>query len=331
MLWYAVFHFIGNPLQDLILTGNSSFLDLSSSKDAILSLSSFICFSLYSILAYLSMFCFYPAKKWWYLLFFLLISFLFPILFRNILEQKIYPTIFGFQNYFGHTTNFYIRDNLYFAFKYILVGIGYYLVTYSFFKEKRARMLESENQKMAISQLRSQVNPHFLLNSLNNIYSLVYQKSDRSLDALDRLSDLLKYSLYSNTEKVTIENELDHLHKYIELQSMRYDYPIEIDRDIDPAALSIQIPQLLLLPLIENAFKHGDVKSSPISINISKENKFVFIEVQNKIGTHQKDGTSGIGLDNVRKRLELSYESASSFVYEERAPYFYVNLKIPYR
>ena len=330
LLWCAVFHFIGDPLRDLILTGNtSSFIDLSTTKDALLTLSGFLSFSLYSFMAYYCMQRFYPKRNWTFLIAGLVLSIIIPILFRNLLEQKIYPLLFGFQNYYGHTIGTYFRDNLYYAFKYILVGIGYYLVTYSFYKEKRARQLEQENQKMVLSHLRSQVNPHFLLNSLNNIYSLIYQKSDQSLVALDKLSDLLKYSLYSKKDLVLLEEELDHLEKYIELQSMRYNYPIDIRKDIEPTVYETELPQLLLQPLVENAFKHGDLKSSPIFLKISKVNNTIAIEVKNKIAIKEKDSGSGIGLENVKKRLLLTYDEGASFESEEREGYFYVRINLP--
>jgi len=271
----------------------------------------------------------YPKKKWFLLTIGIILSLVIPILIRNLIEQHLYPSIFGFQNYFGHTWISYLRDNLYFSFKYIVTGIGFFLITYSFFKEKRAHALEIENQKMAEAQLRSQVNPHFLLNSLNNIYSLIYQKSDKSLEAVDKLSDILKYTLYTKKEKVQLKEELDQLDQYFDLQKMRYDFPVEIKKEIDPAVLNFEIPQLLLLPLIENAFKHGNLKDSPVLFNIKPDADFLKVEVSNKIGLKEKDSSSGIGLDNVQKRLELIYDSKAYFNAQVIDEDFLVDIKIP--
>ena len=330
IIWFAIFYYIGEPLHNFIVTGTTKyFLDLSSFKNTMWTISMFVSFSLYSLLAYSAMYLFYPYKKWSLLFCGLVFSVLFPIGIRALLEQFIYDVLFGFTNYFGVSPFNYIRDNIYFAFKYMAVGIGYFLWSFSIYKEKTAVSLELENQKMKLSVLRSQVNPHFLLNSLNNIYSLVYQRSDKSLDALDKLTDLLKYNLYSTRDKVQLKEELDYLDKYIELQGLRYSYPIEVVKNISPTAIILEIPQLLLLPLVENAFKHGSLKDHPIILEIVDIDKKLVINVSNMIGNIEKDSTKGVGLENVKNRLRLFYQENSTFKILEENGLFKAKIEIP--
>ena len=330
ILWFSIFYFIGEPLRDFIVLGELNHsIDLSSFKFGMFTISMFVSFSLYALMAYTVMYLYYPSRNWSRLFWGLFLSILIPIGIRWLLEQVIYDVLFGFTNYWGYTAFSYLRDNIYFTFKYMAVGIGYFLWSFSIHKEKTTRSLELENQKMQLSVLRSQVNPHFLLNSLNNIYSLVYQKSDKSLEALDRLSDLLKYNLYSKRDKVSLHEELEYLDKYVELQSIRYSYPILIEKHISADANSAEIPQLLLLPLFENAFKHGSLKDDPITLNIDIESKQLLIVVTNKIGKIEKDDTSGVGLENVKNRLKLYYPKQSKFKSFEKGGFFTVEVEIP--
>jgi len=329
-MWFSIFYIIGEPLKNFIVTGRlDAGIDFSSFKSGMWTISQFFSFSLYALLSYTAMYYYYPNRDWIKLFGGLALSILIPICTRAFLEQYLYDILFGFTNYWGATPISYLRDNIYFTFKYLAVGIGYFLWSFSIHKEKTARSLELENQKMKLSVLRSQVNPHFLLNSLNNIYSLVYQKSDKSLEALDKLSDLLKYNLYSKQDKIQLTEELEYLDKYVELQSLRYNYPIEVVKNISTEISDLEIPQLLLLPLFENAFKHGALQGHPITLDIDKPNKNLVIKVSNKIGHIEKDSTSGVGLENVKNRIRLFFQGNSTFETHEEVGFFKVHIEIP--
>lgn len=331
LLWHSILYILGEPLRDILLTGDTSgVIDSLSLKSILLHISGYLSWLIYSLGAYTMMYYLYPRKKWLALSLSIVFIILIAIAFRNILEQHLYPAIWGFQNYQGvWTIKEYIHDNLYFAFRYVLLGILYYVINYAFQKERKSRALELANKKMELDLLRSQVNPHFLLNSLNNVYSLVYQKSDKALIAIDKLSDLLKYSLYESKEYVAISEELDIIEKYIDLQGMRYDFPIRIEKNIAPGIEHSVIPQMTLLPLVENAFKHGDLREGAINIDVKYDGVQLILSVKNKIGKITKDKTGGIGLDNLNKRLILNYGEGSSLNTETNDDYFIASVSIP--
>jgi len=210
-------------------------------------------------------------------------------------------------------------------------GIIYYFVRYSIYNQKREKELTIENQKMELSLLRAQINPHFLMNSLNNIQSLVYLKSDRATDAIDHLSDLLKYTLYQNEKWITIREEMDMIEKYISLERLRHDYEFVLDIDIDEELYAHEIPQYLLLPLFENAFKHAQLKSKdyPFFLRITKSEKGILIQSSNEMVRKSKDGVGGIGLENLRKRLELLFEKNYTLEIEQNNNNFYIKILLP--
>ena len=161
-------------------------------------------------------------------------------------------------------------------------------------------------KKTELIYLQSQVNPHFLFNTLNNIYSLVHRKSDKALPALDKLTAILRYSLYEKEEKISIEKELENIRNFIQLEEMRYSYPLNIDFKVTGNIVNFRLPPFLLLPLVENAFKHGDMKS-PLIIHLEIDDETLAFKVKNSIRIKQKDRLGGIGLENIEKRLNLIY------------------------
>ncbi|TAF83660.1 MAG: histidine kinase, partial [Sphingobacteriales bacterium] len=158
--------------------------------------------------------------------------------------------------------------------------------------------------------LKSQINPHFLFNSLNNIYSLAYQQSASTPYAILKLSDILRYMLYeSNDSKVALLTEIEYLKSFIELQKLRFKTNLSVHLNIEGNISKQQIMPLVLISFVENAFKHGVATEVdyPINILISvHENKLLFT-ISNKKSNHIKDVTGGIGMANVVRRLDLTY------------------------
>ena len=180
--------------------------------------------------------------------------------------------------------------------------------------------------------MRSQINPHFLFNNLNNIYSLVYDGSPSSLQAISDLSDLMRYMLYVKGEKVAITSELLYISKYIDLQKLRFNHSIKADISIKDVADDIRVPPLLLIPFVENAFKHGDFSSPEEGLNLdcSTKDGIIHFSLTNKINRNgSKDEASGIGLENVQKRLDLLYPNRYSLNVREIDNFFQIKLAIP--
>ena len=178
-------------------------------------------------------------------------------------------------------------------------------------KIKSALVLEKQSGELAL--LRSQVNPHFLFNTLNNIYSLVYMKSDDAPSAVMKMSAVMRYVLSdAQNDHIPLDKELDYLKSYIELETLRIKYKDFVEINISGNLEGKSIAPMLLIPFIENAFKHGD-KSVPtpgIRISLTAGENMILFEVTNSIRknvTINKDQVGGIGLENICRRLNLQY------------------------
>lgn len=272
---------------------------------------SFWVFLMDTVLTYLLFYYLYPRQGTIVtVLVYLLLAVPLMIGLRFLIEEVILFYITGYHNYNMRflTTRIYILDNLYFTIYYNFVAIAFFGVQYERYSKLKRQELELQARKAELSFLKSQVNPHFLFNNLNNIYALVYQQSPNSLPAISKLSELLRYMLYQKEDEVLLSQEIKYLHNFIDLQLLRYDFDpqlkIRIPEDIGK---DLKIVPLSLIPFVENAFKHGDLRDSlePLHIHLEVKGAWLFLEVSNKKNMQRKDGTGGIGLENVRKRLEL--------------------------
>lgn len=180
-----------------------------------------------------------------------------------------------------------------------------------FLNEKIKTNLENEKLISELAFLKSQINPHFLFNSLNNIYSLAYQKSEKTPEAVMKLSEIMRYMLYeSNEATVNLDDEIRYVKNYIELQKLRFKDNAYIKFEIDGDTHDKKITPLVLISFVENAFKHGVAtdKDNPITIVLNTTAKKLFFQVINKKSNQNKDETGGIGLQNVKRRLDLLYK-----------------------
>jgi two-component system, LytTR family, sensor kinase len=228
---------------------------------------------------------------------------------RYTIEELIYPRILnGLRNYpeeYGVWR--YVLDNIYFALVCICVGFLAFLLDSQVSNQKKQAALLQQNREAELLFLRSQVNPHFLFNTLNNIYSLVYEQSPKAPDAMLQLSELMRYILYEKKELVSVSREWGYIENFIVLQKLRFDHPLEVNLNVSGNMDNQWIPPYLLIPFIENAFKHGDLRADPLQISLKVTDKSMEFETSNRISTRNKDEVGGIGMDNVRRRLELLY------------------------
>jgi two-component system LytT family sensor kinase len=179
-----------------------------------------------------------------------------------------------------------------------------------FSNERIQRNLESEKKDMELQFLKSQLNPHFLFNSLNNIYSLAYQKSDKTADAILKLSEMMRYMIYeSNDSWVSLNKEIQYVQSYIDLQRLRFKNGASVELTLNGEIDGQQIVPLILISFVENAFKHGvaDDPKNPIQINLIANQKILNFSIRNKKNNANKDAMSGVGLNNVERRLQLLY------------------------
>jgi two-component system, LytTR family, sensor kinase len=179
--------------------------------------------------------------------------------------------------------------------------------------ERKLKEKETETLKTELSLLRSQVSPHFMFNVLNNMVALARKQSDQLEPSLIKLSSLMRYMLYeADEEKVSLDKEIDYLRSYIDLQQQRFGKQVVVDVIIHPADNQYDIEPMLLIPFVENAFKHGTgiIENARILIEMNAEKGVLEFKVQNKYNPASeevRDKTSGIGLTNVRRRLNLLY------------------------
>lgn len=201
--------------------------------------------------------------------------------------------------------------------------------------EAKQKLAETQRQKVEneLLALKSQVNPHFMFNSLNSIYSLALKKSDHAPGAIVKLGDILRYVIYDAQEdQVTIGKELKLLKDYIDLQKIR-SHNAKIQLKVSGLDENQEIAPLLFLPLVENGFKHGikGALSGWLHITFRQEGETLIFITENNVGKTEnieKNNLTGIGIENVRRRLEISYPGKHEFFIFEEENNYHVELRI---
>ncbi|MDB5013609.1 MAG: hypothetical protein JWQ25_1811 [Daejeonella sp.] len=195
---------------------------------------------------------------------------------------------------------------------FVFLSTGFRFMVDWFTNEKIHTALQNEKLTAELAFLKSQINPHFLFNSLNNIYSLAYQKSDQTPEAILKLSEIMRYMLYeSNDNKVGLDKEIRYLENYIELQKLRFKNSASVVLSVEGDPHNKYIMPLILISFVENAFKHGIATDpeNPIRIAIKIDPGKLYFSTHNLKNNHNKDQTVGIGLANVKRRLDLFYKN----------------------
>jgi len=216
----------------------------------------------------------------------------------------------------------------------LIITISAIVRTLSEFYDDQQNKLIAETHRTAteLNYLRKQTNPHFLFNALNSIYSLAHKKSDLVPDAIVTLSEMMRYMLYETDNKsVFLEKEINYIKNYIELQKLRLNNIENISINIHGDTKNKYIEPLLLISFIENAFKYGtDYKGAAyVKIKITIEGNVLDFCVENKVENHIKDPeNSGIGLANIKSRLNLLYPNAHQLTITETESNYSVHLNL---
>jgi two-component system, LytTR family, sensor kinase len=205
--------------------------------------------------------------------------------------------------------------------------------------KQTAQQLEKENLESELKLLKSQINPHFLFNTLNNLYVLTLNQSSRAPEMVHKLSELMSYMLYdSNQYEVPLQKELEYIQNYISLEKIRYDSRLDISFNVYESIEGINIAPLIILPFVENSFKHGvsnQISKGWVRIDISVQDDQLVVKVENSKTINDIDKVikpaSGIGLQNVKKRLELIYPNRYQLqlVDEEESYLVVLKLQLP--
>lgn len=237
-----------------------------------------------------------------------------------IFRERI-PYEFDFRQVDGAMMRFNLGRDLFVM--VLIIGIGLVSRIITAWNQLQVNQHEAEQKRVEseLQQLRSQINPHFLLNTLNNIYALISFDSDKAQEAVQELSQLLRHVLYDNKENfTTLQKEMDFMKSYINLMRIRLSGNVNVETTYDMRENNqTPIAPLIFISLVENAFKHGISPTEPSYIKIYFSEKLGYVRCEIKNSNHRKVGYdksgSGIGLEQVQKRLDLMYPHSYEWHY----------------
>lgn len=237
----------------------------------------------------------------------------FQKLFNKQLLQRLVPYFFivttivivVFNDAFGDEDGFVVFSLLFFT------AMAIWMIRWLIIQIKYILKLKKEKKQAELMHLKSQVNPHFFFNTLNNLYGLVEQDTVKAQQLILKLSDMMRYSIYEGqNDWVALADEITYLENYMDLHRMRYHKEIAIRFEVEAEDRSIKIMPLLFIIMVENAFKHGVEKlrkDAFVHIRLKATKQQVDFEVENNFDVEQTGGNEGIGLNNLRQRLALVY------------------------
>jgi LytS/YehU family sensor histidine kinase len=217
---------------------------------------------------------------------------------------------------------------------YVLGIASSVYLTWTWLKEKdRNRALREEQFKIKLKYLKNQIQPHFFFNTLNNLYALSLESSDKVPDVIIKLSKLMEYVLYEieGTKFVPLIKEIDYIQNYIEIEKLRFEN-VEVSINIESNIDEVKVPPLLLISLLENAFKHGGYNNNNLKIKINckiTDGFLHFVILNNFVLSPSFKNQKGIGLTNTKKRLKLIFKN--NYVLENKVKfnYYIIHLQIP--
>lgn len=221
-------------------------------------------------------------------------------------------------------------------FYYIVLVLIYYLIIYyQNYQDKIVREAELQNavKEAELNILKSQINPHFIFNSLNSISYLTMSNPEKAQEMIIKLSEFLRYSLKHNETQVTLNEEINNMFRYLDIEKTRFGSRLIVEHCIQEECKNLFIPGMILQPLLENAIKHGVYESTEpvtISLNCEKNGEYVKINIRNGYDPLSKAPKgSGIGLKNIQKRLALVYQRHDLLKINKKDKEFEVALSIP--
>jgi two-component system LytT family sensor kinase len=334
-VWWLVWLFLALGQALLYYFAYGSFVSVSI-IDSILSLLIYsgIAFSLWYPFSYFNKTSGKPAGLITNLVASGLITVTLWILLSKLIMQLIIPDQDNYLNYWNATFTYRIGSGV---FIYGLVVLTYFLFESLYnLSEKKAReaKLESLVKETELKMLRSQINPHFLFNSLNSISSLTITDPEKARTMVVKLSDFMRYALSRKDEQpVTLQSELDNLRLYLDIEKVRFGERLSIEEQIEPGCLETKIPVMILQPLYENAIKHGVYESTEkvtITTSVSASKGYIEMTISNNFDPEASSvkGT-GTGLFNVSRRLELLYGNKAILKTEKQNSIFTVKIYIP--
>jgi two-component system, LytTR family, sensor kinase len=315
---YTVFFFIYSVLFEVLASINAGLPISWRNFFSPISISTLLWSLLIVLIAHYLVFKrYYRAKPRWKLFAAIAVLLVFQILFRYLVEEVIFRAVLGYGNYNDNTTfRYYVLDNIYYASIKIFIGFVFFLLEDTLLNHQQQALLRKEKQEAERSFLQAQMNP----NSLNNIYALAYEQHPQTANAVLKLSEIMRYVTYENREHAALRYELDFAQHILDLHQLRCDYKLQYRIQVTEAAAACAVMPLLLIPVVENALKHGDLSDPQLPLEITAEKKETGLTlcVTNKIAAGRTPEPGGIGLKNLSRRLELTYPR-EQYSFESRA------------
>ncbi len=215
----------------------------------------------------------------------------------------------------------------------VSTGAAFKILTDYAKAQRRIGEMAKEKAEAELNFLKQQINPHFLFNSLNSVYFLIDKTNDEARDALHRFSEMLRYQLYEcNGEKIPVEKEMDYLNDYVRLQQLRKGKNYEVTFNQSEDVKEFFIEPLLLIPFVENSFKHlshFEKEKNEVHIDVTRDNRLMNFKVSNTTnGKVANERNNGIGLANVKRRLELLYPKKHKLEILEEKNWYKVRLEL---
>ncbi|NAS30747.1 histidine kinase [Flavobacteriaceae bacterium R38] len=253
---------------------------------------------------------------------------------RYLLEEVIIYAIFGFHNY-GETARvfwYYVFDNSYYTVKALLFSTSMYLLFMYLKNLGKIHELEIEHKKAELNILKTQLEPHFLFNTLNAFYTELIEKQPKTAKSIHKLSELLRYVTYeADKEFMPLEKELKFIEDYIYFYKKRFENNLFLNFTIEGKVEHQMIPSLILIHFVENIFKHGVLSNEnhPAHIAIKIAEDTISIHTKNRISQGQNYSNKGIGRENLKKRLALIFDKDYELNYDHKTSYFEAFLRLP--
>lgn len=312
-------------------------LDRSESQFHIKLIKSFISVGVFALIVYLNWNILIPKflkqRNW--------VLYLTSLIFLTILitPPHVLVLFLLYEDYPSYQTFFFENQNI-LLFQSIFVGASStaFKITQDWLSHERDKKeLQSQNLASELNFLKSQINPHFLFNTLNNLYALSLKKSDQAPETVLMLSEMMRYMLYEcNVEKVPLKKEINYLNNYLELEKIRLGHDFDINFNVHGEVDDLQIAPLMFIPFIENSFKHGVnnlISDGFVHIDLYITDGKLFMQIKNNSGhdilkNKVNQNIGGIGLINIKRRLKLIYPNKHKLDINQTENTYSVNLNI---
>jgi LytS/YehU family sensor histidine kinase len=278
---------------------------------------------------------FFQTKKYGHFLLGILLLLLFYTVVKDLHDAYLNARIV-----FSETHDFF-KYTYYSKYSYYNFSIAVFYVGFTmalelskdwFIQREHLQKIKIENLNTEINYLKAQINPHFLFNSLNTLYVQIDQKNGEARKTLEKISEMLRYQLYEcNNDTISMEKELEYISSYIELQKLRKENNFDITYCYDEGIKIFRVAPLLLIPFIENAFKHLSNftdRTNIVRVEMEKKDGKLVCTVFNTSCLSSKNNHEGIGLRNVKRRLELLYPGRHELIIEEGPASYKITLTL---